>query len=65
MELTEEQAARAMGCPVCGGELRATSKPWRFRCVPCRIVLRFEDIGTIEAAILAQIDARTAQAVGG
>jgi hypothetical protein len=62
--ITPNEAALAMSCNLCHEPMQAAAKrgkTWRFRCAPCGLVIRPDDIGTFQQAIVRRAGMLAAQ----
>jgi tRNA(Ile2) C34 agmatinyltransferase TiaS len=62
--ITPELAAVVLCCPVCRGPVRAIAKPWRFKCLECRVTWHSTDIGELQHAVRRRVAAALADAEG-
>lgn len=65
MGFTPEDAASVLRCPLCGGPVRARSKPWHFCCDACMFTWKPVDIGSLQQAIMRQVSSADAKPASG
>lgn len=54
--MTPDDAASVLRCWLCQGPLWAiAAKPWRFRCPSCAIVMRPDDVGKLQQAVMRMV----------